>query len=149
MDSIFTLKVTKKRSLCHQKKVEAAHITLKAVLTLKDDAYSSEVIINLAYIMFENTCCKLSIGIDLISYRWFNFENILVFYAANNVAMIHRFSVTKYRDAQIYFVSIVQVFALQIYVSIFIRNKRGSFKKKQWYCCTGSFNVMKFLRNQL
>ena len=56
---------------------------------LKDVAYSSEVINNLTCIMFENTWCKLTIEIDLISYWWFNCEHILVFYATNNVSMIH------------------------------------------------------------
>ena len=43
-------------------------------------------------IMLENIYCKLTIGIDLISYRWYNFEHTLVFYAANKVSMIHRIS---------------------------------------------------------
>ena len=82
--------------------------------------------------MFENIFCKLTIGIDLISYKWFNCKLILVFYAANTVSMIHRISITKCGDAQINRVmSIVQVSALQTYmISIVIRNEKGSFAKK-------------------
>ena len=62
------------------------------------------------YIMFKNTCCKLTIEIDLISYWWFSCEHILVYNVANNVSIIHIISVTKYRDAQIdRVISIVQV----------------------------------------
>ena len=50
--------------------------------------------------------------------------------------IIHRISITKYRDAEINRVkSIVQVSVLQTYMmSIFIKNNRGSFAKKQWHC---------------
>ena len=81
--------------------------------------------------MLENTFCKLIIGINLKSYWWFNCEQVLVFYAANNISMIHRISIRKYRDAQINcLISIVQISALQAYMmSIFIKNKKGSLQK--------------------
>ena len=82
--------------------------------------------------MYKNNSCKLTIEIDLISYRWFIFEHIPVFYAANNVSMIHWISITKYRQDKINrVISIIQVSALQTnMMSISIRNKKISFAKK-------------------
>ena len=99
-------------------------------------SFSSEVIINFIcmhiYIMLENTCWKITIGIDLIRDRWSNCKHIPVFYAANNVSMINRISVTRYRDAQINrVIPIDQVSALQTnMISIIIRNKKGCFTEK-------------------
>ena len=81
--------------------------------------------------MFQNTYCKLTIGKDSISYQTFNCEHILVFNAADNVSMIHQISITECRDDQINrAISIFQVPAVHTFMmSIFIRNKKGSFAK--------------------